>query len=263
MRIGLLVSVFVAPTRVARVAVETAGEIARLLAEQLQALASPDITAQEALGPKASQTRGKLIRLAKLVDEAAHERLAWFGEVPDGLRLLQALRRVRHDVYMLRRTAREAGGDSLHDRVAAAWQRAAETGASTLSGISQLLAGQHVSEDFNKLAPAVRAHKAEVDEMRRTGATQALSTPVLSRLLGLVSLSIISGGIWRTWSRWHEGRPARATDSPLAGDHLRRLRERLRRPSPQAEASRTAASTAGAPPVRRPGKAFGHPHLAQ
>jgi uncharacterized membrane protein YccC len=183
--IGLLVSVLVVPARASRMAVETAGGIARLLAEQLQVLASQGIKGQAVLGPKATETREKLVRLAALVEEAAHERLAWLDEVPDGHRLLRALRRVRHDVDMLRRTVREAGSDALHDRVATSWQRAAESGAATLTAISQLLAGKHVSQDFNQLAPAVRAYKADIDEMRRTGATHSLSTAVLSRLLGL------------------------------------------------------------------------------
>jgi uncharacterized membrane protein YccC len=183
--IGLLVSVVVAPARASRLAVETAGGVARLLGEQLQALASSDITGQAVLGPKATETRKKLVRLADLVGEAAHEKLTWLAEVPDGERLLQTLRRVRHDVDMLRRTSREAGSGALHERAATPWRRAAETGANTLTGISRLLAGQHVPEDFNMLAAAVRGYKAVVDEMRRTGMTHSLPTAELSRLLGL------------------------------------------------------------------------------
>ena len=167
--IGLLVSVLVLPARASRSSVETAARIAGLMAEQLEAIAPAIGTGEADLGSRAREIRENLIRLAAFVAEAAHERRAWLAEVPDGQRLLRTLRRVRHDVDMLRRAAREAGSGALHEQITASWQRAAESGASTLRTIGRLLAGERVPEDVNTLATAVRDYRVAVDEPRRRG----------------------------------------------------------------------------------------------
>lgn len=183
--IGLLTSILVLPARASRSVVETAGRIAGLLGAQLRAIAPGDGTGEADLGSRAGEIRGNLTRLATFVDEAARERRASLAGIPDGERLLRILRRVRHDVDMLRRAARGAGDDALHERAAVSWKRAAESGASTLSDIERLLAGQHVPEEFNTLAPTVRDYRMALDEMRRAGLTHSLSTPALGRLFGV------------------------------------------------------------------------------
>ncbi|MEO9296823.1 FUSC family protein [Devosia alba] len=183
--IALLVSVLIAPARASRLVGETASQIARLMGEQLQALASSDLADHAVLNTKSSETRRKLIRLAALVDQTAQERLQWRVLAPAGQNLLLTLRRVRHDVDVLRRAAREVGSDALRDSAATTWQYAARCAAATLTCTSQLLVGQPVPEDFNTLAPAVRGYKVAVDEMRRTGVTNSLSTAALERLFGL------------------------------------------------------------------------------
>lgn len=183
--IGLLISFLVAPARASRSVVEAAGRTARLLAEQLEALASGDSKDGADLPIKAIEIRENLVRLEAMVEEAAHERRAWLADAPDGERLLRTLRRVRHDVNMIRRAAREAGSDALQDCAAASWRVAAESGASTLRGISRVLAGQDVPEDFDTLTAAVRDYRAAVDDMRQTGVAHSLSTTALSRLFGI------------------------------------------------------------------------------
>lgn len=183
--VGLVVSVLVMPARASRSVVETAGQVTRLLAGQLQVLASGDDRGQAELAPRAGEIRENLIRLAAFVEEAARERRAWMAEAPQGERLLRTLRRVRFDVDMLRRAAREAGSEVLHEGAAPSWQRATESGATTLQAICRLLAGQQVPEDFNTLASAVRDYRAAVEEMRRAGQTHSLSTAALGRLFGI------------------------------------------------------------------------------
>ena len=181
--VGLLVAVLVAPARASRMVVETSSRTAGLLAEQLEALACGDAAARADLGSRAAEIRDGLVTLATYVEEAAHERRARLTDAPDGMRLLRTLRRVRHDVDVLRRAARDA--DVLQDPAASSWQRAAETGASTLADISRLLAGQRVPEDVDTLTPSVRAYRAALDEMRRDGLTRSLSTAALGRLFGI------------------------------------------------------------------------------
>jgi hypothetical protein len=155
------------------------------MAAQLQALASGDVRAQADLRSLAGRIRETLIRLATLVEEAARERRVGFTEAPDAGRLLRMLRRLRHDIDMLRRAAREGGSDVLNEPAAEHWLRAAESGSANLVAIGRILGGERAPEGFNTLAGAVRAYRAALDEMRRAGATRSLSTAALGRLFGI------------------------------------------------------------------------------
>ena len=183
--IGLLVSVLVVPARASRSVAGMASQTADLMARQLQALASGEAARQADIGSLAVRIRENLIRLATLVDEAARERRTRLTEVPDPRPLLRTMRRLRHDIDMLRRAAREAGTDVLHEHVAQSWFRAAESGAAALRGAGQLLAGERAPEDFDALSDAVRAYRGGLDEMRRAGLTRSLSTAALGRLFGI------------------------------------------------------------------------------
>src|SRR3954470_3543459 len=69
--VGLVVSVLIVPARASRLVLETATQVMRLLAEQLEALASLDDQAQADLGALAVKTRQSLSKLETLVGEAA------------------------------------------------------------------------------------------------------------------------------------------------------------------------------------------------
>ena len=107
--IGLLVSVLVVPARASRSVLETAAEVTRLLAEQLEAMAVPGDQAQANLSALAVRTRKSLNRLETLVGEAARERRSRLTDMPDPEPLLRTLMRLRHDVVMLRRAVGEPG----------------------------------------------------------------------------------------------------------------------------------------------------------
>ncbi|MRX51891.1 hypothetical protein GI374_15985 [Paracoccus sp. S-4012] len=123
--------------------------------------------------------------LAVSVEEATHEGRVRLAEAPDGQRLLRTLRRVRQDIDMLRRAAREGGSDALHESAAASWQSAAESAAASLRAIREVFAGQPVPEDFDPLAPAVRNFRTAVEDMREAGVARTLSTAELGRLFGI------------------------------------------------------------------------------
>ena len=107
--VGLLVSVLVVPARASRSVLETAAEVTRLLAEQLEAMAIPGDQAQANLRALAVRTRKSLNRLETLVGEAARERRSRLTDMPDPEPLLRTLMRLRHDVVMLRRAVGEPG----------------------------------------------------------------------------------------------------------------------------------------------------------
>lgn len=183
--IGLLVSVLILPVRAGQSVIDTADRIVGLMAGQLQALASGGATCHAVLSAQAAETRENLVRLATLVEDATHERRARLAGVPDGHRLLRTLRRVRHDINMLRRAAREAGDDAVHECAAAPWQLAAESAAATLRGIGGILTGKPPPEGIDRLTAEVRNYKAAIEDMRQTGVTHSLSTAEIGRVFGI------------------------------------------------------------------------------
>lgn len=86
---------------------------------------------------------------------------------------------------MLRRAAPEAGTDILDKHATDAWLRAMEAGAAALRRVGDVLSGGEAKGEAERLAEAVRAYRTSVDEMRRSGQTQPLSTAALGRLFGL------------------------------------------------------------------------------
>lgn len=183
--VGLVVALTILPSRASRAIGGTAAELTGLIADQLDVLATGGPATQAELAALAARIRDSLSRLAAFVDEASQEQRARLGKFPDGQRLLRTLRRIRHDVDMLRRAARGAGTDVLHEYVAPQWQRAARTGASTLRNVAEVLDGHPVPAQPNTFAPAVSDYRAALDEMRKADLTQSLPTVALSRLFGM------------------------------------------------------------------------------
>jgi hypothetical protein len=183
--VGILVSVLVLPARASRSVLEAAAQMANLMAEQLEALASRGDAGRADLAPLAVTTRESLNRLGTLVEEAARERRSGFADVPDGTPLLRTMVRLRRDIGMLRRAARGAGRDAQPEHLAEAWSCAAATGAATLRRIAHILSGRHAPEDRNALAQAVRGYRVAADGTRRAGLTGALPTAAVGRLFGI------------------------------------------------------------------------------
>jgi uncharacterized membrane protein YccC len=180
--VGLLVSVLIVPAQASRLVLETVADIANLMARELEALASSGRTSQAEVRSLAVRIREGLDRLKILVKEAARESRSGLSDTPDPEPLLRTMRRLRHDLGMLRRAVRELGRDGLHEHAAQPWLWAVETGAATLRGIGRSLSGQQALKDTSGLTKAVRAYRVALDEMRRAGLTEPLSTTALGRL---------------------------------------------------------------------------------
>jgi hypothetical protein len=164
---------------------ELSSRISLLMGDQLLALSVNVPAKPDTLGLKAKEVRESLVRLALLVEEAARERKARLSGALDSHRMLRTLRRIRQDIDMLRRAAREGGNNAVHQCALASWRRAAESGAVTLRGISKLLSGEAESEDLSVVAKSLRDYRLAVDDMRRTEVTRSLSTSELIRLFGI------------------------------------------------------------------------------
>ncbi|HKG77136.1 MAG TPA: FUSC family protein [Beijerinckiaceae bacterium] len=182
--VGLVVSVLIVPARASRLVLETASQVMRLLAEQLEALASLSDQAQADLGTLAVKTRQSLSKLETLVGEAARERRSRLADAADPEPLFRHLMRLRHDVVMLRRALREPGHEALREHVAQPWSRAAETGAAVLRDLGRALSEGRAPEGSGAMAEAVGAYRSALDEMRRRELTKPLPTEAVWRLFG-------------------------------------------------------------------------------
>ncbi|WP_162136616.1 FUSC family protein [Oceaniovalibus guishaninsula] len=182
--VGLVTGALVLPARASRLVVLKAARVVGLLGAQLRAMAPGDDTGRDALAARASEIRRGLSELEIHATEAARERRLAIGRTPDPERALRALRRVRHDVDMLRRAARGAGDDMLTGPLADPWRRAANGAAGALAHIEALLLGRPIAGPIVPLEPIVRDYRAALDEMRQQGLTSAMPTPDLARLFG-------------------------------------------------------------------------------
>jgi Predicted membrane protein len=182
--VAILVSVLVIPARASRGVLETAAEMTRLLADQLETLALPDEQAQARMNELVVRTRRTLSRLETLVGEAARERRSRLTDMPDPEPLLRTLMRLRHDVVMLRRAVGEPEHEVLREQAASSWMSVARTGASILRGLADSLSTGQPPESTNAMADAVSTYKAAIDGMRRAQQTRHLPTDTLWRLFG-------------------------------------------------------------------------------
>jgi uncharacterized membrane protein YccC len=137
--VGLLASVAVIPARPSRSAVEVA-IVARLLAEQLEALARPDGQAPPDLGGLATRIRKGLGALETLIGEAARERRSRLARGPDPAPLLRTLLQLRHDIVMLRRAAPGVWHEAVRDGLREPWSDAARAVAARLRDLGDALA---------------------------------------------------------------------------------------------------------------------------
>lgn len=184
--VGVIVSILVMPTRAATSVGDVTSRLADLLAGQLEALAEGPDAAGRRIGFLAARTREELILLAELMDEAGRERRIWLSDAPDITPLLRTMRRLRHDVDMLRRAVREAGQEQLSLGAVDSWVRAAEMGAAVLRKVGPAISdGQRLAGSSADMEQAVRVYRAALEEMRRTGELRALSTGTLGRLFGI------------------------------------------------------------------------------
>jgi uncharacterized membrane protein YccC len=165
--VGLVVSVLIVPARASRLVLETAAEVTRLLAEQLESMAGAGEQAQLDLVALAVKTRQTLTRLETLVGEAGRERRSWLADTPDPEPLFRTLNRLRHDLVMLRRALREPGHEVLREHVAQPWSRAAETGAAILRDLGRALLEGREPPSADAMTASVADYRLALDEMKQ------------------------------------------------------------------------------------------------
>jgi hypothetical protein len=103
--VAILVSILIVPAPASHAVLEAAAQVARLLADQLRALAPPfGDQAKADLDALVMRTRQALNRLETLVCEATREGWSHLAaDAPGPEPLFRTLLRLRHDLVMLRR----------------------------------------------------------------------------------------------------------------------------------------------------------------
>lgn len=182
--VGILVSLLVLPSRASQSVRETAGEIARLLADQMDAIAVPGDHSEDSAALSARMHR-TLAQLEKLAGEAAHERQSRLTDMHDPAPLMRALVRLQHDVFMLRRAVGESNDQALPGEAAERWQSAARTGARALRHLADALtAGSVPSTPSDTMVDVVNAYQTAVDHMVEAPQSNHLPNEEVWRLFG-------------------------------------------------------------------------------
>jgi len=182
--VGVLVSVLVLPVRASRGVLETAVKMARLQADQLEALTLSGEQARTRLSKLEGQRHQMFSQVETLIGAAARERRSGLTGMPDPEPLLRTLLRLRNDVAMLRSAVDDAGHEVLPGQVASSWVTVAHTGASILRRIADSVSTGQAPESTGAMTDAVSDYKMAVDEIRRSDQTSQLSTDTLWRLSG-------------------------------------------------------------------------------
>jgi uncharacterized membrane protein YccC len=182
--VGVVVSTLIVPARAYAQLREAAAETARLLAQIMTALAQAVGTGPPPLGPLPTQVQAALNRLATAADDAARERRSRLSDHPDPEPLFRTLRRLQQDILALNRLFGTQWPDSARAALAAPWSTYAEAVAATLRALADALTARQPPPDTAPLRTQLAAFIAAIETMRREGATRALSTDLVGRILG-------------------------------------------------------------------------------
>jgi uncharacterized membrane protein YccC len=192
--VGLGVSVVVAPAHAYDAVLNVAGQVARLLADQLDILA--DIWEHQEIDVSALPTeiRTMLGKLEALALEAARERRSRLDREPDPEPLARTLARLHTDVSTFGRILVEPLPEAVHEQLAGPWATVARSAALALRHASLALPARQGPAKLDSLLEGIGLYEAAVDEVRRTGATRGLPNEAVGRAF---ALGFILEQFWR------------------------------------------------------------------
>ena len=182
--VGVAVSTLIAPARAFAQVRAAAAETALLLAQIMTALA-------EAVGTGPAEPRHAADTGSGRAESPRHRRrrrrarapLAPFRP-PDPEPLFRTLRRLQHDILALNRLFATPWPDAARAALGAPWSTYAEAVAAALRALAATLTAHQPPPDAAHLRVLLDAFIAAIETMRREGATRALSTDLVGRILG-------------------------------------------------------------------------------
>jgi uncharacterized membrane protein YccC len=183
--VGLAVSILVVPAHAYDGVLRLAGQVAGLLADQLDILASiwehPEVDVS-ALPTEIRVTLGKLEALAV---EAARERRSHLHHEPDPEPLARTLARLQTDVSTLGRVLIQPLPAAAHQHLAEPWAKVARAAASVLRHTSLALPRRGQPPKLAPVLEALDLYEAAVDDLRQMGALRELPNEAVGRVFAL------------------------------------------------------------------------------
>jgi uncharacterized membrane protein YccC len=184
---GVLVSLFVLPTRAHRVVAETASDILTLMARLTPVLKAGFRGQHNRKGIVSLQDRIRrgLIRLDAAVREAERERANHFSRAASPEPLIRTLRRLRLDLAMVVRTAGPAWPQPIREKLAPPLGHVGDAVRGFLLASALSLRHDRHPPAVDKIVAAVADYAAAMSELRRAGLTRELSDAETARIFTL------------------------------------------------------------------------------
>jgi uncharacterized membrane protein YccC len=183
--IGLAASLLVAPVHAYDSVLRTAGQVALLLADQVEMLAIVWNQQDRDVSELPTRIRLTLSRLETLAQEAARERRSRLTHDPDPEPLSRTLARLHVDVSTLGRIVTSPLPEDLHRRLSEPWQHVVGTAAGVLRHAGRALPARRLPKSLDAVDQAIAAYEAAVADVRRAGLTKDLSNEAVARVFAL------------------------------------------------------------------------------
>ena len=184
---GLVVSLLLLPSSAHRLVAETAARALDLMASRLGELLAGLRNARDVDALHRIQDRvGEVLAKLNIVGaEAERERAARLAAGPDTGPLLRTLLRLRHDLVIIGRAASSPLPEPIGPRLAGPLARTGGAFADYLRASGAALQARRPPPPLADVEAALDAYVAEVDGLRREGATRSLPGDVAERFFAL------------------------------------------------------------------------------
>jgi uncharacterized membrane protein YccC len=183
--VGLGVTVLLVPAHAYDALLRVAGQVAGLLADQLDVLATIREHPEIDVSALPTEIRMSLSKLEALAKEAARERRTYLANEPDPEPLSRTLARLHTDISTLGRILIKPLPEAVHQHLADPWSRVARATAQVLRHTSLALPVRRSPPTVDPVIEAIAAYEAAVDGIRRTGITKDLSNEAVERVFAL------------------------------------------------------------------------------
>jgi uncharacterized membrane protein YccC len=183
--VGLCVSLLIVPAHAYDGVLRAAGNVAGMLADQLELLADVWDHPEKDMHALPNQIRGGLARLEALAQEASRERRSHLANEPDPEPLWRTLARLSTDVSALGRILADPLPEEVHERLSEPWSAFARSAATILRKESQVFADRKAPPEMTPVIEAIATYTAAVDRVRREGVTRNMSHDAVARVFAL------------------------------------------------------------------------------
>jgi uncharacterized membrane protein YccC len=185
--VALAVSLLILPARAHGLLAEATSKLLNLLADFLVLLVGGLTTSPDPAEVRRLQvaSRRTLTRMEGIADEARRERMSFLTDDPDPDPIVRTSLRVRNDLIILARAAITPLPIELGSRLTPALDAIAASGAAYLRELGEAFRHRQPPPVMDAFEAALRAHRSEIDAIRREGTLRALAVDIVGRVFAL------------------------------------------------------------------------------